>query len=115
MGIEKRLHTRIKTNFELKVQYAEIFHWTMLRNLSAGGVFVQTETPLDAGSIVSLQLALPVDDEIMGIQGRVKWIQQASSTTAPGMGIEFTSISPEHQQKIVNFIGATLKMLGKSK
>ena len=114
MGIEKRLNPRVKTNFELKVQYAETFHWTMLRNLSAGGVFVQTETPLDVGSIVSMQLALPVDDEIMDIQGRVMWLQQASKTTAPGMGLEFTSISPKHQQKIINFIGATLKMLGKS-
>ena len=115
MGNEKRLHQRIKSNFELTIQHAGTFHWTSLRNLSAGGVFVQTDIPQAVGSIVSMQLTLPVDTEIMDIQGRVMWTRQATSTAGPGMGIEFTSISPEHQQKIVNFIGATLKMLGKSK
>jgi uncharacterized protein (TIGR02266 family) len=114
MGIEQRIHTRIKTDFELTIQHAGTYPWTSLRNLSAGGVFVQTDTPQEAGSIVSMQLSLPGDKEIMDIQGQVVWIRQASSTTAPGMGIEFTAISSKHQQKIISFIGNILAVLGKS-
>lgn len=114
MDIDNRLHTRIKTDFELTIQHAGTFHWSSLRNLSAGGVFVQTDTPHDVGSIVTMQLTLPIDKEIMDIQGRVKWIRQAGGKAAPGMGIEFTSISHKHQQKIISFVGNIVAMLGKS-
>lgn len=113
MDSEKREHPRIKTAFELKIQHAETFHWTSLRNLSAGGVFVQTDAPQAVGSTVSMQLALPVDNEPMDIQGRVMWVREASNPSGPGMGIEFTRISEEHRQKIVDFIGDILGALGK--
>jgi uncharacterized protein (TIGR02266 family) len=114
MGNEKRVHPRVKSDLELTVRHAETFHWTSLRNLSGGGVFVQTDTPQKVGSIVSMQLTLPVDGETMDIQGRVIWIGQAGGTDAPGMGIEFTSISQEHQQKIIKFVGDLLGVLGRS-
>jgi len=114
MGIENRVQQRVRADLELTIRHAETFHWTSLRNLSGGGVFVQTDTPQKVGSIVTLQLTLPVDEEIMNIQGQVKWIRQAGGTDAPGMGIEFTSISQEHQQRIVKFVGDLLAVLGKS-
>jgi uncharacterized protein (TIGR02266 family) len=114
MSTEKRLHPRVNTDFELTIQNAGTFHWTSLRNLSAGGVCVQTDAPQEAGSIVSMQLTLPGDQEMMDIQGRIIWVRQASSTAAPGMGIEFTGISAKHQQKIINFVGNILALLGRS-
>ncbi len=113
MDMDKRLHPRVETNFELKIHDGDTFHWTVLRSLSGGGVFVQTDTPLEVGSTVSLELALPVADKAMHIQGRVQWIQPGNETAAPGMGIKFTGISEQQRQNIIRFIGDIVSALGK--
>jgi type IV pilus assembly protein PilZ len=61
--------------------------------LGAGGLFIETEEPLEIGSPIKVRFRLPGCDSIHEIEGRVVWHQQAESREAPirapGMGIEF--------------------------
>jgi type IV pilus assembly protein PilZ len=61
--------------------------------LGAGGLFIETEEPLEIGSPIKVRFRLPGCDPIHEIEGRVVWHQQMESgeapIRAPGMGIEF--------------------------
>ena len=60
--------------------------------LGAGGLFIETETPLAKGDRVKLRFQLPGQDDEHSIEGRVVWARRPVETGihAPGMGIEFT-------------------------
>ena len=60
--------------------------------LGAGGLFIETEDPLDEGSDVKLCFELLAGGPAFEIQGRVVWCRRPSDPHghASGMGIEFT-------------------------
>ena len=60
--------------------------------LGAGGLFVETETPVPIGASLKLRFRLPGRDEEHHVEGRVAWSRGGVETrgTSPGMGIEFT-------------------------
>jgi type IV pilus assembly protein PilZ len=61
--------------------------------LGAGGLFIETEEPVEIGTPLKVRFRLPECDQVHEIEGRVAWHQRADSgdpiTRAPGMGIEF--------------------------
>ena len=68
-------------------------------NVSAGGLFLETATPLSPGEALKLKLELPENNCVVYCEGRVAWV---NSTTSPirrdhpaGMGVEFLSIEEE--------------------
>jgi uncharacterized protein (TIGR02266 family) len=60
--------------------------------LGAGGLFIETETPLPEDTRVKLRFRVPGSELEHEIEGRVVWRRPslARSSYAPGMGIEFT-------------------------
>jgi hypothetical protein len=57
-----------------------------VRDLSMGGVFISTNSPLNQGSEIHLLFSLPEGE--VRVKGRVR-----RATAQGGMGVEFTSIS----------------------
>ncbi len=60
--------------------------------LGAGGLFIETEDPLDEGSEVKLCFALSAGGQRFEIEGRVVWCRRPADPHghANGMGIEFS-------------------------
>ena len=60
--------------------------------LGAGGLFVESEEPLAAGTRLKVRFRLPGRETLHEIEGRVAWSQPAGADArrAPGMGVEFT-------------------------
>jgi uncharacterized protein (TIGR02266 family) len=60
--------------------------------LGAGGLFIECEEPLPAGTALKVRFRLPGGEQLHEIEGRVAWCQApaADATQAPGMGVEFT-------------------------
>jgi uncharacterized protein (TIGR02266 family) len=60
--------------------------------LGAGGLFVETETPLPPGSRLKLAFQLPGGDFRHEIEGEVVWSRRPADSGAGsvGMGIEFS-------------------------
>ena len=63
--------------------------------LGAGGLFLETESPLPVGSQVKLRFRLPAGESLHEIAGRVCWVHERSTSRnqSPGLGIQFTSSS----------------------
>ena len=104
MGSEKRLMPRTTINLAITMQVSGKYEWSFLRDLSGGGAFIKTNYPLPVNSSLARQITLPSDSEILDIEGRVVWINQKINSPDAGMGIEFTKISMQHQQKITSFV-----------
>jgi uncharacterized protein (TIGR02266 family) len=64
--------------------------------LGAGGLFIETESPLREGARLKLRFQLPGSRVRHEIEGRVVWTRRPGapgSPGSPGMGIEFTDRS----------------------
>jgi uncharacterized protein (TIGR02266 family) len=60
--------------------------------LGAGGMFIATESPHAASTLVVVRFRLEAGGTCHEIDGRVVWANQpgAAGARAPGMGVEFT-------------------------
>ncbi len=60
--------------------------------LGAGGLFIETESPLIEGTHLKMRFTLPGSTRTHEIEGRVVWSRRSTDrgSYAPGMGIEFT-------------------------
>lgn len=71
-----------------------------IRDLSEGGVFVDTPNPLSAGSPVSFSFVLQsISDKTILGRGLVRWCDDAV-----GMGIQFLAMSDEDRALIRRFV-----------
>jgi len=60
--------------------------------LGAGGLFIESDEPLPAGSLVKVRFRLPGREPLHEIEGRVVWAHGAGRDPAgksPGMGVAF--------------------------
>lgn len=85
-----------------------------LLNISDMGVFLHTKSELLPGTMINLKFSLPRTDRLFEVRGVVKRTTHSPSSKNMfgGCGIEFTSISPEDQEALKDFISAEIKRLG---
>jgi uncharacterized protein (TIGR02266 family) len=76
-------------------------------NVSLGGVFVATESPLPPGSEVTLELRLDAAVLPWRVSGVVRWVRpelHASPEHPAGCGVQFQNLPPEAESAIRAFI-----------
>ena len=106
MAEDKRLSPRVETNIEIMFKEKGSFIKSYMRNVSNGGIYIKTDTPLPVDGRVNLKMKLPDIAESMDIQGRVVWTNPKSGNNAfpPGMGIQFVTIRTDHKAVIDGFV-----------
>ncbi len=103
--IEKeRESPRIGTNIEIMFREKGSFVKSYMLNVNNGGLFLKTDKPLAIDAEVTMHIRLPDDQETMTIEGRVVWTNPKSKVFPAGMGIQFTKLLLEHQEKIKNYV-----------
>ena len=105
----KRESPRIATNIEIKFREKGSFLRSYMLNVNNGGLFLKTDKPLALGAEVTMDIRLPYDLETMNIEGRVVWTNPKSTAFPAGMGIQFTKLLSEHQEKIKIYVDANRK------
>lgn len=75
-------------------------------NISRGGIFINTPTPLSVGTTVRLIIKLPDAAVPFDLSGRVTRIIEVGNALdqVPGMGIEFIDIDDEKKARIESFV-----------
>jgi hypothetical protein len=101
--IEKRRHRRAKLVTEVKCDALSRDEFLVTRDISAGGLFVITKTPLPLGSLVGLSFSLGTGAPPMTCHGKVVYSQQGL-----GMGIQFDELSYENLRALEKFIDESL-------
>ncbi len=82
-----RNQRRVVLEAKVTVQLGEVVRVERLVDLSLGGAFIRTETPMPQDSVVELKVRFPGALLSTRIKARVAWTR--SSTPEPGMGLEF--------------------------
>lgn len=85
----------------------DMFLSNHVTNLSKGGLFIETPTPLPLNSEVFLRLTLPDVDAVVETKGRVIWtfdVKKGTARVLPGMGIKLTDTSPQHREQLEAYL-----------
>lgn len=75
-------------------------------NISRGGIFINTRSPLAMGSIVKLIVSLPDAAFPFDLTGRVIRVNPAdpNSDHVAGMGLEFVDVDDEKKSRLARFV-----------
>ncbi|MFN7131121.1 MAG: TIGR02266 family protein [Myxococcales bacterium] len=104
-----------RLHHELLVAYRTvdgfITDWAV--NISKGGIFINTRTPLPVGTTVRLIVSLPDAAFPFDLTGRVARVSEFdnSSNEVPGMGIEFVDVDDDKKNRIERFVDKLKKDL----
>jgi uncharacterized protein (TIGR02266 family) len=105
---------------KLRVEYrtAGAFLVSYSVNLSKGGIFVETPSPLPVGSQLELQFEVPGAGELT-VEGLVAWVRQGEFDGLPdGMGVQFDQLDRRYGDVIDGlvrtFVGLTVLVVAAS-
>jgi uncharacterized protein (TIGR02266 family) len=104
--VNRRRYKRKPVHVEVRYSSPEglISDWVM--NISRGGMFISTSSPLPVGTNLSIQFSTPGKEIPVKLEGVVIWVStpEKREDLIPGMGIEITSISDEDRKYFEEFI-----------
>ncbi len=98
-GIEKRQHRRVRLITQVKCEAMNREELLVTRDVSVGGLFLNTKTPLPLESLVALAFSLATGVPPVSCQGKVVY-----SMPGMGMGVEFAGLSEENRQSLEKFV-----------
>lgn len=111
---------------QLRVDYTRknMFFADYTKNISKGGTFIRTPTPLPVGTRFIFRLGVPGFPEPVELGGEVTWIVDADhADSEPGMGIRFLfrdeaqrkSLSQAVEQLMIESLGENIyrQLLGR--
>jgi type IV pilus assembly protein PilZ len=103
--LSDRVFDRIPLALEVEYRTAGAFLVAYTANLSKGGLFIETERPLAAGTDLMLRFSIP-DHGPIEVRGLVAWIRPAAVDGKPaGMGVEFEHLDARHGEIIDGIVG----------
>ena len=110
---ERREYIRVSKEFKVAYSTPEAFGEDYIFNLSTGGLFIHSDSPLNEGEEVHLRVHLPDKKDAMEVLGKVIWSRAEEEVTQegkqpPGMGVEFLGLSKEHLERIISVLSQTL-------
>jgi len=101
---EKRRHPRYGFQVHVNCRNVDTLFSAVTRNVSRGGCFIQTDSPLPRGTIIWLEFSftdIPV--RLGSIQAKVVWSTQPGNSSQ-GMGIEYVNVPDMVEELMDEFI-----------
>lgn len=77
------------------------------KDLGTGGVFIQTNKPMPAGSSIDLTFTIPDSKETLITKGTVIWVQDVvpnRKDLTPGMGVQFRGFTGDQRRLLDEFV-----------
>ena len=101
----KRTHPRAPIEIKVEYQRLNSFFADYSRDISRGGLFIQTDSPSDVGESCYLTLSFPKYDEPITLLAVVKHVVPADDDSGnPGMGLEFNFESAEEKKALARVV-----------
>lgn len=111
-GQDKRRFKRLEAHWLTKIRKVSLTdsireRMETTKNISLGGVFVESAMPFELGTIVALEFAIPNVQVQVKARGIVRWVNNGSRRGEPvGMGIEFLEVAAPGKDVIENVLRA---------
>jgi uncharacterized protein (TIGR02266 family) len=105
---EKRRQRRVPVQIQIQYQSADGFFQDYIRNLSLGGIFIETAKPLPKNTKLRVEFRLPeMADPITadGIVVHTLRVGRAKKNSAvSGMGIRFSELKSSSKQVLESYL-----------
>ena len=99
--VEQRVETRIPIRVRVEYESMADFIDDYTSNISLGGMFVRSSSPLAIGTRFRLRFRLPGRERPIETYAFVRWISDAEENDDhAGMGIQFDDLRPSDQKFI---------------
>jgi uncharacterized protein (TIGR02266 family) len=113
-----RRQPRLPISLEVAYRTAGAFLVSYSINLSKGGIFLETQTPLDVGEQLTLKFDVPGVGPLE-VVGTVAWVRAGSHDGLPdGMGIQFDQLDQQYgdviDELVRDFVGLTVLVVAAS-
>ena len=98
---------RYRVDIRVDERTSSMFTAGRVTNISRGGLFMETPTPLPIKSKIDLALELPEIRSVLNLQGRVIWtydIRRSNSQIMTGTGIKFEDMTAEQHQLLESYL-----------
>jgi type IV pilus assembly protein PilZ len=109
----RRTFPRHNARFAVRFATVQDFVLEYAANISAGGVFVNTQSPPPLKTVVRVEMQLPGSDEAVPARGvvvhRVTAEEAEARGTVPGMGVQFVDADDRFRERIDAAIDHILK------
>lgn len=108
---ERRNQSRVPLQLQVQYRIKQNYTVDLSQDISPGGIFIHTTSPLPKGTTVELTFRTDGHDQHVTAEGRVVWSNASKSKLAKrrGMGIEFTRVDIEGQRMIDDLINDFLR------
>ena len=105
-----RIHPRYQKVLALSYEDHNGFVKAYSGNISQGGLFIKTKSPLEIGEEFLLKLKLPGISDPLKIECKVVWTRKREEDTKrpPGMGVKFCKIDPDHSTVLTQYLKTIL-------
>jgi type IV pilus assembly protein PilZ len=97
-----RVHPRAPIELKVAYQRMNAFLADFTRDISKGGVFIQTATPLPVGTEFTFHISLPKRPDAIRLHGRVIRVDNT------GMGIQFVWTADEERDRFEKLVEALM-------
>ncbi len=105
----KRMHPRVDARFEVRPHNIDELETFFTRDISQGGMFLETDMPVEAGLNLALTIFHPVTRKAFTID----CIVRRCSEEPPGVGVEFLGLSGRRREAFDSFVHEGLAALAK--
>jgi type IV pilus assembly protein PilZ len=104
-GRERREHRRVMVSMEVDYGCDNTFLFAYITDLSAMGIFIQTNAPHPPGTSLNLRFQ-PAGGPQLDVEGRVIWVNPARKHDSinPGMGVQFVDLTPAQREQIKSLV-----------
>lgn len=93
---ERRAHQRYAVHLLIEYAAKDSFRSDYMADISGGGLFIQTLTPLPVGTEIEFKIAVPSIPKLIEARGIVVRIsEQKTNDEPPGMGIKFIGLKED--------------------
>ena len=114
---DQRGHGRVQFKSAVEVRFNDfgefVTHFT--RNISLGGLFIETPIPRPVGTLVDFRFSLPDGLNLIEGTGRVVWVRENQDEDEPethqSMGLRFVSLDPSSRRLIEALVSQRLARL----
>jgi type IV pilus assembly protein PilZ len=107
VAVDTRKHPRYKVTIPVDCSTRDLFLSNQVCNISNGGLFIRSETPLPLNAEVSLVLYLPATKGHIRATGRVAWnydMEKHSCHVVRGSGIRFLGMSASDRATLESYL-----------
>lgn len=105
---DPRKHDRVHLKMDVEIILGEKILTGKVRDISAGGMYIESPEPLPDGSHPKVRFTLDSEAEAIEVEGKVAWTNEGKDRIIPthskGMGVQFVENDQSKRIVLVQFV-----------